>query len=293
MTAKSVMDYTHWAEGAIIMIAQDLFSSKANAISIGESSRDGISQLAIKYGLDPDQEDDATKNAVVFECGMHAREWYAAESCYWLMDYLYRHYQDEQVQELLSEVDVWIIPQSNPAGRDLDDPALGDPTEYTYVCKGGVDSGSTCDLDSDCSSGWRTNANKTSCDVGVDLARNFSSGWNSAPAILRPPGGQLLSRAWWWRALHSRHGSRPKAALFSGTESALKCRCWVTSWPNSQSPAWRALRVRCWSPGSTWSMLLPPPGMSRVTDTSAISCKERLPRYATANRLPQRWLMLR
>ncbi|MEO2122267.1 MAG: M14 family metallopeptidase, partial [bacterium] len=189
MTAKSAMDYTHWAEGAIIMIAQDLFSSKANAISIGESSRDGISQLAIKYGLDPDEEDDATKNAVLFECGMHAREWYAAESCYWLMDYLYRHYQDEQVQELLSEVDVWIIPQSNPAGRDLDDPALGDPTEYTYVCKGGVDSGSTCDLDSDCSSGdcyssgWRTNANKTSCDVGVDLARNFSSGWNSAAAI--------------------------------------------------------------------------------------------------------------
>jgi hypothetical protein len=188
MTAKAVMDYTHWAEGVIIMIAQDLFSSKANTINIGESSRDGIPQFAIKYGLDPDEQDDAGKNAVLFECGMHAREWYAAESCYWLMDYLYRHYKDEQVQELFSEVDVWIIPQSNPAGRDLDDPALGDPTEFTYVCEGGEDAGDTCDGDDDCDgdcykSGWRTNANKTSCDVGVDLARNFSSGWNDAAAI--------------------------------------------------------------------------------------------------------------
>ena len=186
ITASAVMDYTHWAEGAIIMIAQDLFSSKANVINIGESSKPGIYQFAIKYGRDPEQQDNSAKNAVLFECGMHAREWYATESCYWLMDYLYRHNNDSEVQALLEEADVWIIPQSNPAGRDLDDPALGDPTEFTYVCKGGTDAGNACNRSSDCSggdcysSGWRTNANTASCYAGVDLARNFSSGWDDA-----------------------------------------------------------------------------------------------------------------
>jgi hypothetical protein len=194
------IDYTHWAEGFGFLTSWELASDKAKVYDLGPSSADGIRQYAIKISLDPDAEDDGARNAVLFECGMHAREWFAAESCYWLIDHLLNNAslpagpkvpsKRSVVPELLQHADVWVLPQTNPAGREIDDPALGDPTTFARACKGGADEGDPCAFDSDCdsndcySSGWRTNANRSACGAGVDLARNFSSGWGSAAACL-------------------------------------------------------------------------------------------------------------
>ncbi len=171
----------------------DLFNTEFTTYSLGDSSVEGISVRAIKASLDADEEDNGDRNAILFECGMHAREWFAAQSCYWLLAYLATNIGTEEVQELLSEVDVWILPQTNPGGRDLDDLANGDPTQFVHVCMGGTSDGNTCNDaagDSACTaggglcyrSGWRTNANTAVCSAGVDLARNFSSDWDSALA---------------------------------------------------------------------------------------------------------------
>jgi hypothetical protein len=161
---------------------------EANVISLGESSKAGIDQYALLIADDADAQDDGEKNVVLFECAMHAREWYAAESCFWLADYLVNNRNDPVVQELLEQVDVWIIPHTNPAGRDNDDPGLGDPTAYTWFCKGGPNVGKDCASDADCpgiadgcyDQGWRGNAATSNCFAGTDLARNWSSGWNTA-----------------------------------------------------------------------------------------------------------------
>jgi hypothetical protein len=190
----STLDYTHWAESGLVMLLWDLLYREANVVWYGESSSPGVDQYALLIAEDADAQDDGEKNVVLFECGMHAREWYAAESCFWLADYLLDNRRDPLVEELLDHVDVWIIPHSNPAGRDEDDPALGDPTAYTWYCSGGSNAGDVCNTDSDCpgvangcyQTGWRGNANTASCYAGVDLARNWSSGWNSASATCDP-----------------------------------------------------------------------------------------------------------
>ncbi len=187
VTARAAeIDYRTWSEGLLVMLVQDLFTSKAKLYNLGESSTPGINQYGLLISEDADDEDAGTKNAVVFECGMHAREWFAVESCYWLIDYLYFNRNSDEVKELLQHVDVWVLPQTNPAGRNLDDLGLGDPTQFIYYCKDGSNGGDACSTNADCPSsscyrtGWRTNANKSTCDVGVDLARNFSSDWNDA-----------------------------------------------------------------------------------------------------------------
>jgi len=182
------LDYTHWAESGVVMLLWDLLYREANVVSLGESSTAGIDQFALLIADDARDQDDGEKNAVLFECGMHAREWYAAESCFWLADYLIDNRNDPLVEELLEHVDVWIIPHTNPAGRDNDDPGLGEPTAYTWFCSGGANAGLSCASDADCPGvangcydvGWRGNAATGSCYAGVDLARNWSSGWNDA-----------------------------------------------------------------------------------------------------------------
>ena len=130
---------------------------------------------------------------------MHAREWFAVESCYALIQHLLDNYTPPggfvppdfvptEVDELLAHVDVWVLPQTNPAGRHIDDPAHGDPNHFAYMCRGGADEGDICAVDGECASGdcsaagWRTNANRSQCGVAIDLARNWSSGWDQAAA---------------------------------------------------------------------------------------------------------------
>ena len=180
------LDYRDSVEGAAGMYIEDLASPNAKLYNLGETSLAGVPQYAIKFGTDPEIEDSGTKNSILIECGMHAREWFAAESCYWLVDHLIANRDEPEIQDLLESVDIWILPQSNPAGRQFDDLRGGDPTQFIHVCKGGSDEGEACTNNSDCNSndcygaGWRTNANDSVCPVGVDLARNFSSGWGAA-----------------------------------------------------------------------------------------------------------------
>ena len=186
------LDYRHWAEGVLVMALQGGASSKMQVYWLGESSTAGIDQYVMKIATDAGVEDGGVKNAVLIECGMHAREWFAAESCYWLIDWFVDNLSTSEVTDLLAQVDVWVLPQTNPAGRELDDPGLGDPTAFVNVCKDGTNEGDPCVVDADCNSndcygsGWRTNANTASCPVGIDLARNWSSGWNSAAATCDP-----------------------------------------------------------------------------------------------------------
>ena len=186
------LDYRDWSEGGLVMIAQSILHEEARVYSLGPITGSDITQLAMLISEDADVEDGGTKNAVLIECGMHAREWFASESCYWLIDHLLRNRDRAWMRDLLSHTDIWIIPQSNPVGRDVDDPRWGDPTEFVYVCDDGANAGNTCTVDGDCPGGlcyrkgWRTNADRDACDLGVDLARNFSSGWDQAVAFCTP-----------------------------------------------------------------------------------------------------------
>jgi hypothetical protein len=187
------------------MIGQSiLFPDNAKLYVIGESSTPGIYQYAMLISENPTQEDRGLKNAVLFKCGMHGREWYAAESCYWLIDHLLGNLANPVVQELLANVDVWVIPQSNPAGRFIDDLRGGDPTQFAYVCDTTAPVmnkiGDPCITDVDCggsgcyTNGWRANANRTTCELGVDPGRNFSSGWDDAPDKCNDPDNIMQFR---------------------------------------------------------------------------------------------------
>lgn len=188
----SELDYRDWSEGGIVMIFQSILYEEARVYSLGPIAGSDLTQLAMLISEDADVEDGGSKNAVLIECGMHGREWFASESCYWLIDHLLQNRNRAWMRELLAHTDIWIIPQSNPAGRDVDDPGWGDPTEFLYVCDDGANAGNNCSDDGDCPGGacyrkgWRTNSNRDSCELGVDLARNFSSGWDSAVSLCTP-----------------------------------------------------------------------------------------------------------
>jgi hypothetical protein len=126
-----------------------------------------IQALRISASTDENITDDNRRNSVLFECGSHAREWLATESCLALATHLVNNAENEQtyVPELLSHVDVWIIPLTTVAGRVIDDRHGGNPLRFDR---------------SESNSGWRGNGDvRGSCSAGVNVARNFSAGWNS------------------------------------------------------------------------------------------------------------------
>jgi hypothetical protein len=75
------LDYRNWDEGALAMLVQSALYDEGKLYVIGESSIPGIYQSAMLISEDAEVEDGGTKNAVLFECGMHSREWFATESC--------------------------------------------------------------------------------------------------------------------------------------------------------------------------------------------------------------------
>lgn len=82
-----------------------------------------IYALRISGSIDEAIQDDPRKNSILFEAGMHPREWLATESCLMLAEYLVEHAEDEQslIPTLLQGTDIWIIPLTTVAGRVLDD----------------------------------------------------------------------------------------------------------------------------------------------------------------------------
>jgi hypothetical protein len=176
MLAPEEMNYHDFDETEFALQLLDAFSPNVLLETIGESIdyhtnpsnpvSYPIYALRISADTPHDDGDRHDKNAILFNCGIHAREWLSAESCLHLAIYLFSNLTNESsgVPGLLEHTDVWIIVMSNPAGRVLDDQHGGDPTQFHNTPPW--------------TTGWRNNADTRLCDMGVNGARNFSSGYN-------------------------------------------------------------------------------------------------------------------
>ncbi len=113
---------------------------------------------------------EEVRPAVLFDAGIHAREWLAPESAIELAKYLVEESgkPDSRAAQALKRLDVWIIPMSNPSGRVLDDPKKGNPLEAS---KDGAEP-----------AGWRGNGDARTNPHGIDVGRNFSYDWAKAPS---------------------------------------------------------------------------------------------------------------
>ncbi len=131
-----------------------------------------IYALRISADTPPADGDRHDRNAILFDCAVHAREWLTAESCLHLATYLVgnRTNNSTEVPELLEHTDVWIIPIANPSGRVLDDQHGGDPTQFHNTPPW--------------TTGWRNTADTRLCNMGVNVARNFSRGFNDHAAFV-------------------------------------------------------------------------------------------------------------
>jgi len=179
--APDEMNYHDFIETEAVLLALDGHSTYVTLERIGESidyrtnPSNPISYpiyaLRISANTPATSGDRHDRNAILFDCACHAREWFTTESCLELADYLVHHRTDTAsgVPELLSYADVWIIPMVNPAGRTIDDQSGGDPTQFfTDPLWDGR--------------GWRNNADTRLCNMGANPARNFSRGFNDSEA---------------------------------------------------------------------------------------------------------------
>ena len=119
-------------------------------------------------GNKPLQAGDDIRPSIMFDGGIHAREWLASESLVELVQFLVEQSQipNSQTSKVLQHVDVWVIPNSNPIGRIIDDPQGGDARRRF---SDGPDPG-----------GWRGNGDTRVSNQAVDLNRNFSVDWERA-----------------------------------------------------------------------------------------------------------------
>lgn len=173
------MDYHDAAELEAALVALDAGSRHAQLFTIGYSTdyetspnqpvHYPIYALRISASTDERIDDDPYKNSILFEGGTHPREWLGTESCLSLAERLVAHAEDEAsgIPEMLRRADVWIVPLTTVAGRVLDDQHGGDPVRYST---------------SPNAAGWRGNGDTRSCQYGVNVARNFSRGWDDASA---------------------------------------------------------------------------------------------------------------
>jgi hypothetical protein len=112
------MDYRDVAETHARLAQLDQASIYVDRVLIGHTSdyksnptnpkSFPIYALRISANALDSQEDNYQKNGILFECGMHAREWLGSESCLTLAEHLVAHRNDHAsaVPELLSYVDV-------------------------------------------------------------------------------------------------------------------------------------------------------------------------------------------
>ena len=130
-------------------------------------------QLAAVQSTGNPLPDEGEKPALMIEAGMHAREWAGPElSLMFLKAFsLGAALDPSRIDGILDEATIWVLPMVNPGGRGFDDQHGGDPTRFWT---------SNFFHDNDVA-GWRTNLTPT-CPAapawGIDLARNFSAGWN-------------------------------------------------------------------------------------------------------------------
>jgi hypothetical protein len=135
------------------------------SVDFGDEAQPQIYEI---YALRVGYPDDV-KPGILFNGGIHGREWLASESLIELARYLVDNAKNDEtpVPWLLGRAPVWIIPMSNPAGRIRDDTQGGDP-RFFYTDVGNIEYG------------WRHNVDIRQCQWGVDINRNFSHDWQSA-----------------------------------------------------------------------------------------------------------------
>lgn len=176
----SRMDYHDYEELRKVLV--DLHASpNAQGKKIGESflydrsQKAGYGILAVRLTTNgptfngaPDKGD--SRPCILFDAGIHPREWFTTECLVELAKYLVDELRDpdSRASRSMRAVDVWIVPLSNPSGRIIDDLAQGDPTKF-YSEKGTT-----------VEPGWRGNGDRRVGAYGVDVARNFSHDWQSA-----------------------------------------------------------------------------------------------------------------
>jgi hypothetical protein len=152
---------------------------------------------AVKFSDNPELEEDSEPD-VVFDSGIHAREWLPVESNINFIQYLFDVYYDDlhadhaEVVDLVDNSEIWILPMLNPDGRIRDDVSGGDPESFWTDT-------SYHDGDDD---GWRMNLQEVPCpsrpggtNQGIDLNRNWSFRFSEGSDCteIRYNGGSPLS----------------------------------------------------------------------------------------------------
>ncbi len=102
----------------------------------------------------PAKPGDPAKPAVAINGGQHAREWISPASVMWAIDQLIRNYgTDPRITQQIDAVDWYFVPVVNPDGY--------------HLTHNGVRL-------------WRKNRRNNGPNFGVDLNRNWSTGWGGA-----------------------------------------------------------------------------------------------------------------
>ena len=136
-------------------LESDLYAMEASGVakvySIG-TSIEGRDILAVKISDNPELEEG--EPAVLFPGCHHAREWISVEVPYYIAKYLVDNYATAPaIQALVDNGEIWIIPMVNPDGH-----------QYS-VTNNRL---------------WRKNRRFNDTCYGVDLNRNYATGWGGA-----------------------------------------------------------------------------------------------------------------
>ncbi len=175
VAAESLLDYHDYHEmaGVLRQLSQQ---DNINVEELGPSTLFTVQPpvtvpiLALRItGAGRARDNGDSRPSILLDGGIHAREWLTAESLLELAQFLAAQsiQPASQTARALENVDVWIIPMSNPSGRLIDDQAKGDPRKCYRA-------------DGPNAGGWRGNGDTRVGKYGIDVARNFSHDWQKA-----------------------------------------------------------------------------------------------------------------
>jgi len=178
----SYSELSDWAYG--------LQAQEPNLVRVIEygTTTSGRALLAVNITVDPPA-DDPAKPEFLFTAGVHAREVITSEVARTLAETLVSGYQsgDPVYVDMLSERDVWIVPDHNPDGRIAVEAGRSDQRKNDHLYPLQTPAHYSC---------------------GVDLNRNYPHKWNYAsssvrsetyrgPSVLSEPESSSL-----WALLH-------------------------------------------------------------------------------------------
>jgi hypothetical protein len=182
MDASADFKYDYYDYDEMVTVLENLEAQSSlmtpdvYALQVIGYSLEGNPIHAVKFSDNPEQEEDNEPD-VVFDSGIHAREWLPVESNIIFIQYLFDVYYDDmhadhaEVVDLVNNFEIWVLPMLNPDGRIRDDLSGGDPESYW--------TDTTYHPNDD--EGWRMNVQEVTCpsmpggtNQGIDLNRNWS-----------------------------------------------------------------------------------------------------------------------